>query len=366
MTNDREASNKLTSSKFKLTVDTYHTCLQEGFTPGHVKIPELPKAKEEVSRRLGLAVRSVEIHLSQAKKDGLVVDHSLWVDPRKHDIPNYITVPSVKHGNMPRVQIVADTTTRQGKEYRVVVIGDAHDSPEVEKDRFLWLGKFVRDAAPDAVVQIGDFFSFDSLNTYIPNESFDGKSKPSYMRDLVSGEQALKAFDLGVADTKIPIKHITLGNHERRLWKFEDKTPEIYGMMQTQFTKLLESHNWGWTEYGEFYFIGGVGFIHVPLNELGKAYGGKTAGHRVCLDSTFDIVWGHTHKDNNNKVSKIGPRNYVRSINVGCALPYQHVEKYALHNTTGWSWGVYLIGISGGHIQSWEWTSMLELEKRYG
>lgn len=360
------ASDANKKAKLTLVIDTYNQCLREGFAPHHLSLSDIPSAIAETARRLERADKTVLNNLLRANQIGMVPDLSLWVDPRQHDVPNYITVPSVKKGNMPRVRVVADTTAREGKEYRIVVIGDTHDSPEVEKDRFYWLGRFVADTAPDAVVQIGDLLTLDSLNTYIPNESFYGKAKPSYMRDLASGEEALEMFDRGVADTLVPIKHITLGNHERRLWKFEDKTPEVYGMMQTQFTKLLESHGWGWTEYGEFYFIGGVGFVHVPLNELEKPYGGKTANHRVCLDSTFDIVWGHTHKDSNYKVSKIGPRNYVRSLNVGCALPYQHVEKYASHGTTGWSWGVYLIGISGGHIQSWEWTSMLELEKRYG
>ena len=354
-------------NKNKLVIDTYNNCLKEGFRPHHLNIDEVPSARDETARRLGYtSSHSIRNILSIAKQKGMEPTYGLWVDPRAHDVPSYISVPSVQTRDVPRVRVVSDSGARQGKEYRVGVIGDAHDSPEMEKDRFLWIGSYIGDVCPDAVVQIGDFLTLDSLNTHIPNETFEGKAKPTYMRDIVSFEKALDALDTGIAGRCSPIKHITLGNHEFRLWKFEDRTPEIYGMMQTQLTKLFERHSWSWTEYGQFYFIGGVGFIHVPLTELGKAYGGKTANHRVCLDSTFDIVWGHSHKDNNVKLPKIGPRNYVRSLNVGCALPYQHVEKYALHNTTGWSWGVYILGISGGHIQSWEWTSMLELEKRYG
>jgi len=349
-------------SRYRNLRDNIERHLIAGHPPEGVKLDDRVSAIKMAAIELGYSNRYIKTRIREASKVGIDINWSLWVDPMPDQAPAYIAIPGTK----PRVTVVADTRTLTNSEYRVVVIGDAHDHPEIEKDRFLWIGKFISEVAPDAVVQIGDIATLDSLNTYIPNHAFDGKAKPYFMRDLASLEEALGRIDEGIGPSGSIIRHITLGNHERRLWNFEDKTPEIYGMMQTQFTKLLEAHGWTWSEYGEFYFIGGVGFIHVPLNELGKAYGGKTANHRVCLDATFDIVWGHSHKDNNQKLPKLGPRNYVRSLNVGCAMDHGHVEKYARHATTGWSWGVYEIGIRGGHITSWNWVPMLELQRRYG
>ena len=45
----------------------------------------------------------------------------------------------------------------QFKGHNVIVIGDTHDSPKIPKDRFLWIGKYIRENRPDYIIHIGDF-----------------------------------------------------------------------------------------------------------------------------------------------------------------------------------------------------------------
>lgn len=53
-------------------------------------------------------------------------------------------------------------------------------------------------------------------------------------------------------------------------------------------------------------------------------------------------------------------------LNLGCALPWGHVEPYMHHGaTTGWWWGIYELLIQGGQITDFNAISMLELERRY-
>ena len=40
-----------------------------------------------------------------------------------------------------------------------LAIGDTHDAPDINKDRFRWIGKHIRKIKPDIVVQIGDFIT---------------------------------------------------------------------------------------------------------------------------------------------------------------------------------------------------------------
>jgi len=40
---------------------------------------------------------------------------------------------------------------------KVCVIPDAHDGPNIPKDRFRWIGKHIKKTKPNHVVQIGDF-----------------------------------------------------------------------------------------------------------------------------------------------------------------------------------------------------------------
>lgn len=254
----------------------------------------------------------------------------------------------------------------EGPAHRCVVIGDAHDSDELpDKSRFKWFGKHAAEYQSDYVIQIGDWGTFDSCSQHEPNDSIRGKLKPSFLQDRDSLEASLEAFNDGAKGFK-GHRRITKGNHENRVPQFEDANPETEGLMGSSIDSLFQKHGWQVTEYGQFLFIGGVGFTHVPLNQLGKPYGGKNPETQIANDATFDIVYGHTHKDRNHKAPKIGPQNYVRVLNIGCALPYGHVERYARKSTTGWSYGIYNLTIQGGHIQSWEFIDMLELQRRYG
>ena len=52
------------------------------------------------------------------------------------------------------------------KGHRIIVIGDAHDSPHISQDRFKWIGKYIKQSQPDYIIQIGDWASFDSLSYF--------------------------------------------------------------------------------------------------------------------------------------------------------------------------------------------------------
>lgn len=262
----------------------------------------------------------------------------------------------------PHFTVRQDNAGRSSK-IRVVCIGDAHDSPHIpDKSRFEIIGHYINEVKPDIVVQIGDFATLDSLNGHIGNETYAGKSKPSFMADMVSFNEALDAMQIDGVE-----RHCTLGNHERRLYLFEDRAPEAYGMMQCEMQKVFERHGWTFSPYGQITYYGGVGFVHAPLNRMGKSIGGKNAENTVANELIHDLVFGHSHIERTTRYSKIGTNNYVISCNVGCALPSGHVEDYATHCMSGgWSWGIMDMTIQHNHIQDRSWVPMSHLEERYG
>ena len=249
---------------------------------------------------------------------------------------------------------------------RVLGIGDAHDSPRLaNKDRFYWIGRYIKEHRIRKVIQIGDFLTFDSLCKYDPNETLLGKLKPAFIEDIRSGAEALFAFREGL--DKYPCSRIvTLGNHEDRVYSFENRTPEIESMMSHELLKLFHDYGWKTIPYGEIHFESGVGFVHTALNTLGRAYGGKTALQRIAADSTFDIVIGHDHKGGVFRCPKIGNNNVITAYNLGCALPDGHIEDYVGHAMSGWQYGIHEIYIDQGKINSWKYISMRELENAYG
>ena len=251
------------------------------------------------------------------------------------------------------------------KGHKILVIGDTHDSPHIPQDRFLWIGKYIRDHKTDYVIHIGDFGSFDSLSFFQANDTQQGKLKDAFMVDILSMRKAMKLLNKGMGAYDVP-KHCTIGNHEIRVHRFEERIPEIEGIMKTELYKSFHDNGWTTTEYGEIFFISGVGFTHCPKNIMGKEYGGKNAEIQIANDSLHDLVFGHTHKDRDWKATKIGDKKFIRVVNVGCALPMNHVEQYAKLNMTGWSYGIVELSIWDNHIQEKKFVSMDRLERVYG
>ena len=249
---------------------------------------------------------------------------------------------------------------------KVCVIGDLHDAPAISKDRLRWLGKHIKNTKPDQVVQIGDFMSLDSCCWHIDNATMQARrNKGTFIEDIESFDIALAELNKGLGNYKVK-KHVTLGNHENRLWKWEDRNPEYYNIGKRELFKTLKKYGWTASEYGEFYFIDGVGFTHVPFNVMGREFGGVSVERNIGQSSLFDVVFGHTHKFNGVRCPKIGNSNYIRVVNVGCSLPMNHIESYAKLSTTGWFWGVVDISIYNSKIQEVRTTTMDTLELTYG
>lgn len=248
----------------------------------------------------------------------------------------------------------------------IVVIPDLHDCPKTDTTRLKWIARFINDYLPDHIIQIGDILDMESLCSHVPNDTVGGKLKPHFMADIESLAHALDDFKktLTPAAKKIP-RHITLGNHEHRCWLWEKYNPEVAGMFQHALTSVLEASGWTYTMYGEYYTVAGVDFTHVPLNGLGKPYGGKTAITRIANESMADIVYGHTHKFEYRSVTKLGPNRGVTAINVGCALEWGVTKDYTGYNPTDWWWGIVTLTIKDGRIVGFQQIPMFELEENY-
>lgn len=259
-----------------------------------------------------------------------------------------------------------------GERWRVLAIGDAHSSPGLSGDRFLWIGRHAYEWAnrfPDenrAIVQIGDLGSFDSLCRFDGNETVAGRLKPSFENDIDGIHRDLAEFDRGLQGFEPNAKHVTLGNHEDRVVSFTNRNPEVYGVLTGMFDNVLMTHKWTYSPFGGIYFLGGVGFTHYPLTTLGKPYGGKTALQRACNDLLHDLVVGHDHKTQHIRMPKIGARQSVQILGLGSALPHGHLENYIKHDQmAGWSYGIFELLIDENSIQSTNYIAMLELQERY-
>lgn len=252
-----------------------------------------------------------------------------------------------------------------GEKIKVLAIGDAHDSPSIpDKARFRWMGRHARECGADVLLSIGDMFSLDSLCSHERNDTLRGKVKPSFKQDMASAKDALAAVREGLDGFK-PELHITLGNHEDRIFSFTNRTPEIAEMLEENLHTILTDYGWHYSPYGAIHYIGGVGFTHIVLNTMGRPYGGMYAENQIARDSLEDMVFGHSHKRVDKSYPKTNDR-HLRVINLGCALPDGHIEPYAKHSMNGWTYGIHEILIQHGRIQHCHEIPMTHLEEMYG
>lgn len=250
---------------------------------------------------------------------------------------------------------------------RVLAIGDAHDSPTLpDKSRFYWMGKYAAEHKPDVVLSIGDLCSLDSLCSYDRNDTLRGKHKPSFKQDMASAKEALAAFDEGLGNFK-PEKHVTLGNHEDRIFSFTNRTPEIAEMLDENLHTVLTDFGWHYSPYGAMHYIGGVGFTHVPFTVMGKPFGGENSENQIGNRAVCDVVYGHTHKKVEKPYWKVGGER-ITVLNLGSALPHGHVEPYAKHSLGdgNWDYGVFDLTIEQGRLKKSHHIPMTDLGERYG
>ena len=134
-----------------------------------INMVALHGTKAEASRQAGIPIGNLKHHVSEAKRRGL----SATVAPPSDNKPLLDMVDRLQSENerlkrevitacRPHFTVRHDSVPKTEK-CRVVVIGDAHDSPGLSKDRFGWMSKYIRKQKPDYVIQIGDFANWDIL-----------------------------------------------------------------------------------------------------------------------------------------------------------------------------------------------------------
>ncbi len=216
---------------------------------------------------------------------------------------------------------------------------------------------------PDYLIDGGDGNDFHSLCSHERNETQKGKLKPSIEKDLVCAAKAMEIIN-DVLNCN-PKKHITLGNHEARIFTYEDKNPEVYGMIRGHYFDILEKHGWTYDDYGERFDCHGVDFTHCPFTGMGKPFGGDLIAKNVSVKSKRDCVFGHTHQLTPHTDHKTFNES-VTAYNLGCYMPDGYIPAYVKNTRKEFWYGAHVLMISGGRVKSVKSYQIGELEHRYG
>lgn len=257
--------------------------------------------------------------------------HAWLRDHGTEDPRRFVTVPQVRRD-----------ARRPGRGRLHMVIGDCHAAPGQDLARFAKLGQRIAEFEPDVVVQIGDWYSFDSLCYHASAvERSDGR----VIEDLAAGDLALETLHANLVQHGrpgyAPEFHITLGNHDVRLAKLADEEPWFEGFHTPGYAH--EARGWRVHPYRQPVRIDGVRYQHdLPANGSNRAIGGKYHAARLLDRVRYQesVVVGHSHRlDYRTEGSHTGKR--VHAIVVGCYL--DHVEAYASEDNREWWSGVVLL-----------------------
>ena len=277
-------------------------------------------------------------------------------------------VPALDLGDTkPRVRVRAfnPNSVRDLPSRKVLVIGDTHWQPGMDFEHMKWIGRFASESRPDNVVHIGDALDLESCEMHSAAGSASQARRPTFQDDIASGEDALEAYHSEIGVGEIP-HDIVFGNHEYRAWRMEEMAPNLAGTLTTQVEQLFSRYRWRSTPYKHWIFLEGVGMVHTPMSIMGKPIGGRYPENTIGNQATHSIVVGHTHRYNHVTVPKIGINNSITVTNVGSAMPYGYTADYTDGCTTGLTYGVAMLRLRGGRVESANLVSMLELEEKYG
>lgn len=275
--------------------------------------------------------------------------HSLYAALEKERIISAVNAPKT-----PRERTIT------GGIYRIAMMPDAHASVPLSNDRFTWFGRMAADKKVDCIGSIGDFGSWDSVSSHERPGTVKFSMKPSFDMEFMVVKDAIERISAELPKKNKIKKFMTMGNHEARIYFYEDQNPATYGMMTGKWEQLLDSHGWEHYPYGQEVFVEGVSFTHKPFNVMGK----PKSDAAIRRDLTYDMYTGHNHNKKDEQVPKQG--GHVNYISGGVFLPDGYLPAYAKFAQTGWWYGCQILTIFDGRIEGVEWINMKRLERDYG
>lgn len=250
----------------------------------------------------------------------------------------------------------------------MLVVPDAHATPDFDNSRFDLLNKLIRDEQPDYLVCLGDWWDYPS---YSRHEEAGSKAHRMgcALKDLNAGHDAQDRAMHGVT---VERKIFTLGNHDVRPDINVSLDPRLEGTIGSKDLRL-EERGWEVTGYEEIAVVEGIAISHNMPSLSGRAIGGRNVAGGVLREHMMSCIVGHSHmKDVASRVRPDGVR--LTAISAGC---YGHLS-YGLTKNPRTSWakatarnwwnGILILrGLDGkGQWTSEEFVTQSRLRLTYG
>lgn len=212
---------------------------------------------------------------------------------------------------------------------KILVIPDSHFCAEKPNTRADWLGNAILELEPDVVIHTGDFNDLSSLCSY--DRGKRSAELKRYQSDITAGIDALQRINgpldkyneqkksIRKAQRKLPRKIITLGNHEHRIIRAVEVSPELSGTLQVTDLKF-EEYGWEVIPYREPIEVEGIWCNHSYASGIrGEAVSGFGIASSLLTKNMVSCLVGHSHlldwavrsKPNGDKIMGLSAGCYV-------------------------------------------------------
>jgi len=248
-----------------------------------------------------------------------------------------------------------------------LVIPDSHAHPDHNNDRADWLANLIIDVKPDVVIHIGDSADMPSLSAYDKGKrSFHGRS---YKKDIDSHLEFQDRLWEPVVRRKkrLPRRVFTIGNHEQRIEKALDLSPELTGTIGMGDLDLAR-----WYDDVVPYVGGTPGVIKVDgihyahyfvSGVMGRPIGGEHPAFSLLTKQFVSCTAGHLHLADSCIRTAVDGRKVQTSI-VGVYQDYD--SPWAGEVNKLWWRGVLVKrNVENGTYDS-QWISIDSLKREYG
>jgi len=209
-------------------------------------------------------------------------------------------------------------------------ISDCQVKPGVPLDHLRWLGQYIVDKQPDVIVCIGDFADLESLSSYDKGKkSFEGRRYKADIKAAKQGMDLLLNPMREYNENQKQYKHkqykprmiMTLGNHEQRIARVANDSPEFDGVISYDD---LPYGDWEVHDYLKPVVVDGVMYVHYLANPMsGKPYAGSAFNQLQKVQHSFCVG----HKQTLDMATYFTPLGRQTWGIVSGAF-YQHDEDY--------------------------------------
>jgi hypothetical protein len=223
------------------------------------------------------------------------------------------------------------------------------------------------DLKPDIFVNIGDQFDMASLSSYDKGKrEFQGRT---YADDIASGlDFGERLFaPLRAQKKRLPRNVFLIGNHEQRIDRALDLSPELVGTISYSDLDLKRDYDdivhYTGMAPGSIE-IEGISFAHYMVSGiLGRPLGGEHPAYSLIAKKYQSCVVGHSHVFD-YCVRSNGHGQNIQGLVAGCYLDYAPdwagTELYKL-----WVPGVAILRNVVDGQYDLQWVSLSALKKEY-